>query len=385
MEKQPESKKYNILIVLYYYEPYISGVSIYAKRLAEGLTLSGHNVTILTSRYDAKLPKSEIINGVKVIRRPVALKINKGVIMPTFWFDVIMHSKNNDFINPHLPMPDTGLSSLFIAKRKQIVTYQCDINLKNSIIGKIIVKLSFALMRTQLIRCKKIVALSDDYFSNSKMRKYMNKEIQIYPPIEIAKFKKTDFSNLKDSLKIKQNTKIIGFVGRIVYEKGIEYLLNAIPYLKKNISNFKIIIAGDYNNIAGGSIKEELDILINKYPSTIQFTGFLNNSDLVSFYSMIDVLVLPSIDPLEAFGMVQVEAMLCGTPVVASNLPGVREVINKTGYGLLCKPKDSKEIAKNIVEIINNHNKYLPDRNTIKKVFNPSETILDYESIMNEP
>ena len=69
---------------------------------------------------------------------------------------------------------------------------------------------------------------------------------------------------------------------------------------------------------------------------------------------MIDGLVLPSVDPLEAFGMVQVEAMLCGTPVVASDMPGVREVISRTGFGRLVNRRDPQDIADNVAELLGN-------------------------------
>ncbi len=89
-----------------------------------------------------------------------------------------------------------------------------------------------------------------------------------------------------------------------------------------------------FKTIFESKIKSSLNKYIGKFPGRIIFTGYINDSELISFYSMIDILVLPSIDPLESFGLVQIEAMLCGTPVIASDMPGVREVIRKTGNGL---------------------------------------------------
>jgi glycosyltransferase involved in cell wall biosynthesis len=74
----------------------------------------------------------------------------------------------------------------------------------------------------------------------------------------------------------------------------------------------------------------------------------------VSFYNLIDVLVLPSVDPLEAFGMVQLEALFCRTPVVVSDLPGVREVVRKTGYGALIQKRDPQDIADKIFSLLDN-------------------------------
>ena len=93
---------------------------------------------------------------------------------------------------------------------------------------------------------------------------------------------------------------------------------------------------------------------------------------------MIDVLVLPSVDPLEAFGMVQIEAMLCGTPVVASDMPGVRVVIRKTGYGRLSNVRDSQDIADKLIEVLDNP--ILINRSQLT-VFDCDHSIDEYEKL----
>ncbi len=93
---------------------------------------------------------------------------------------------------------------------------------------------------------------------------------------------------------------------------------------------------------------DELEPYKTAYPDTIQFLGRVDMDELVRFYYDIDVLVLPSIDRLEAFGMVQVEAMSCGTPVVASDLPGVNTVVGQTGFGRIAQPRDPEDLALQI-------------------------------------
>jgi glycosyltransferase involved in cell wall biosynthesis len=73
-----------VLIALTYYRPHTSGLTIYAERLARALAERGHRVTVLTSQYDKSLPRTEYLHGVDVVRVPVAFRISKGVIMPTF-------------------------------------------------------------------------------------------------------------------------------------------------------------------------------------------------------------------------------------------------------------------------------------------------------------
>lgn len=233
-------------------------------------------------------------------------------------------------------------------------------------------------MNIILLRSKKIVVLSNDYFKYSYFKKYSDKAIQIYPPITLNNFKQKEYKYLQEKLNLEENTYKIGFVGRIVEEKGLQYLINSIEYLDLELNDYKIIIVGDYTKIAGGSIKKNLDKVVEQYPNKVIFTGFLSDEELVEFYSMINVLVLPSVDPLEAFGMVQVEAMACGTPVIASDRPGVREAINKTGYGYLVKPKDAKDIAKQILICIDNS--FSINKNNLE-IFDEKNCVIEYEKL----
>jgi glycosyltransferase involved in cell wall biosynthesis len=372
-----------VLMVLYYYHPYKSGLSAYAKNLAEGLVRSGYKVTVLTSRHDRTLPKTDTVNGVKILRRPVLLRLGKGVIMPTFWLDIIWHARRADVVNPHLPIADTGLSSLFIPRHKQVTTYHCDINLGDGLADRAITAVSLGLMRLQLGRSRVVVASSRDYLAHSKMSRYIGKTTQIYPPIAEAEFHPADAAPLFKRLGLREKSVKIGFVGRIVFEKGINYLLQSIPHLTKSLPDYEIIIVGDYQNIAGGSIKDQLDDYLERWPGQVTFTGFLADHEVAQFYTGIDVLVLPSIDPLEAFGMVQVEALLCGTPVVASDLPGVREVVKRTGYGRICKIKDPADIAQQIVSVVNDPRAYRPERSKVVEIFGADKTIAKYRGLMH--
>lgn len=97
-----------ILVVLTYYRPHTSGLTIYAERLAKALVRKGHQVTVLTSQYDKTLALEEECEGVKVVRVPVSFRISKGVIMPKFGLTATRLVNQHDVIQLHLPQFDAA-------------------------------------------------------------------------------------------------------------------------------------------------------------------------------------------------------------------------------------------------------------------------------------
>lgn len=374
-----------ILICLYYYEPYVSWLTIYAKNLAEWLVKKWHEVTIYCSQHDKVLPLKEEINWVKVIREKVLCSFWKWVIIPKFFIKASIMSKKFDVVNFHLPNADLWLASLFINKNKLIITYHCDINLWKWLINNFIQKISFILMNIALNKTKYIVWNSKKYFENSYFKKYINKFVQIYPPINFEWIDKWN-----EKIDITENSDIykIWFLWRIVYEKWINFLLEAI--LDKSLSekNIHLYIWWDFKNVRWWSVMWELTDLIEKTKDRVTFLWNIDKDQLKDFYSKIDVLVLPSIDPLESFWMVQVESMFNNTPVIASNMPWVSEVVEKTWFWLLSIPKSSKDLAKQILKMINSKENYKNFKwenilkNKVLTEFSFEKTLLDYENLM---
>lgn len=368
-----------VLIVLYYYHPYVSGLSLLAKQEAEGLAARGHEVTVLCLRHDASLVEHDHIGGVTVIRAEVLAKFGKGGVSADFLWKIVQLAKVNNIVNPHLPMAHFGLILPFIDTTKLIPQYHCDLNLGPGLAARLLQKFSCWSMEKTLARSHKIVVTTLDYFSHCHFAGYLEKARQIYPPIDQSRFGERDTVGLRHRLGIEGSPHLIGFVGRIVAEKGLPYLIGSIPFLARKYKNFMILIAGDYENVAGGSVKDDLNALIDQHSKYIRFTGYLGFDDLISFYNLIDVLVLPSVDPLEAFGMVQLEALYCGTPVVVSDMPGVREVVNKTGYGKLVRMRDSRDIAEKVSQL--REHPIEVDRRQLE-LFNVERSIDAYEKIM---
>lgn len=374
-----------ILMSLTYYLPYISGLSLYAQRIAEGLEEKGYQVEIFTSGYERFLKQQEKINGILVTRVPYFLKFNKGLIMPSWFWKGFKEVQECDCVICHLPQVE-GLWLLFLAKlfrKRSLVVYQCDVVLPNGGLNRVVEKALMVFGLTSCVLADKIVVSSLDYSRHSPvLSKFLDKLIEVCPPIK-------DFSAIKSregkiSGKMAGVGHRVGFVGRLSTDKGVEYLLDAIPFLEKGLGNFKVFLAGPQDAIGEKNYVKKIKELLRKYSQRVVLLGKLSDEELAFFYKNIEVLVLPSVNSTEAFGMVQAEAMLNSVPVIVSDLPGVRVPVKITKMGEIVPIKNSLAIAESIFRVLNNRKKYIKNYQEIKKLFDYQETLNQYEQVFSK-
>lgn len=374
-----------IVIGLYYYHPYISGLSVYTRRLAEALTRRGHQVTIVTSRYDAALPSDETIEGVRVRRVPVLFRLDKGALMPSFVATLLREGRTADVINLHLPMAEASLVAL-LAPRKTVITYHCDVRLnRRGVFGRFLEKAIFRSMRFAINRSRAAVTQSFDYAANTRvLRHVLDKVVVIPPPIPTCNGQvapEMSRSYFAQRAQVPPGAKVIGFVGRIVYEKGIDFLIHAFYDLMKQRDDVYLVIAGDYRDVAGGSVRRTLLRYLAGHEERIRFVGRISDAELDAFYRFMDVLALPSIDPLEAYGMVQVEAMLRGTPVVATDLPGVRTIVQRTGMGQIVPRRDPHALGIALAQVLDAGRRSDRPPSEVFRLLDLGDTTQQYEDL----
>ena len=144
------------------------------------------------------------------------------------------------------------------------------------------------------------------------------------------------------------NEKIILYVGRLVYEKGIQNLIAAMPKVLNNYHDSKLIIAGK-----GGMIDELRDEVRRlNIENKVYFTGYLNLTQVTKMYKCADVAVFPS--TYEPFGVVALEGMLSGTPVVVSDVGGLNEIVEHRVNGMKSYAGNQNSIADSILELLFN-------------------------------
>ena len=375
-----------ILLTATYYLPNVSGITIYIKVLAEELTKRGHEVTVLTSKHDSQTKSKEIINGVKIIRLPIWFYIGKGPIYPSFLFRSIKEINKNQIVNCHLPQPESLWLALWakILGKKVFLTHHTDLSFWKGLKNKLIDSGVFVCQYFAAALSDALIPYTKDYANHSYLLKNFSKKIKaIYPPIRFEKKENVELKNKIDKLT-KNKKYVIGFCGRIAKQKGIELLIESTKILDKKLGekNYIILMAGPTKVIG----ENYFDYLQEKYPKILnEKFVFLENIEreyLSNFYKKIDLLVLPSDDILESFGWVQVEAMKCGTPCVATNLPGMRVPVLETNFGSLFKNRNKNDLAKKLEEVLKNGKQYYQNKyNKDLKIFDYKNSIDDYEKM----
>lgn len=375
-----------ILIVLTYYRPHISGLTIYAERLAKAFARHGHDVTILTSQFEKTLPREEMVDGVRIIRAPVWFRLSKGVIMPTFGWLASRLVRQADVIQLHLPQFDAAGISLRgrILRKPTIITYHCDLLLPPGLFNRLAnLAVSFMNWLTAIFT-HRIVTYTQDYADNSEYLKTKKDKVTIIPPpVELPKSSQEKIDLFRKENNPEDQHPVIGMAARFATEKGVEILLDALPRVLVKYPKAVVQFVGPYKNIIGEEdYFSRLSPRIADYQKTgnWKFLGSLNPDQMAAFFPNLDVLVLPSLNSTEAFGLVQIEAMMNGIPCAASALPGVRQPVFRHGMGKIFPIGNSAALAESIIEIVGHKENFLTNLTSFG-IYEPDNVAREYERL----
>jgi glycosyltransferase involved in cell wall biosynthesis len=379
-----------ILIVLTYYRPHTSGLTIYAERLANAFARRGHSVTVLTSQYLPELPREEIQDGVRIVRVPVMFRLSKGVIMPAFGWMANQLVAEHDVIQLHLPQFDAAGVALRgrLLKKPTVITYHCDVRMPPGITSWAANQSVRVMNNLAALFTHRIVTYTRDYAENSAyLNRYLGKLHVIPPPVVLPQVSPAEVEAFRQENNPPNHRPVIGMAARFATEKGVEVLLGAMDRIIARFPDAMVQFAGPYKNIIG-----EEKYLARLMPCVEQyeraghwkFLGNLNPKQMAAFYPNLDVLVLPSLNSTEAFGLVQIEAMMNGVPCVASSLPGVRQPVTIHGMGKIIPIGDAPALAASLIEILDHPGKYRQDQDNLFTRYVPDAIAGEYEGLFEE-
>ena len=377
-----------ILTALTYYRPHVSGLTIYAERLARALVRRGHTVTVLTSQYERSLPRLEQMEGVGVIRVPVAARVSKGVLMPTIGLVATKLVLANDAIILHLPQLEASGIALRarLLRKPTVLTYHSELTLPKSPLSAVVERVVVGSNHVAAMLANVLCAYTEDFARHSRLLSaYLAKVRYILPPVAMPLVGPNDADAWRASHGINAQTPVVGVACRLAADKGIEFLLEALPRLRLEYPNLRVLHAGPVDDVVGEErYRQRVGPILRRFSDFYTCLGTLQPDEMAKFFSNCDVHVLPSVNSTETFGLVQIEAALCGTPTVASALPGVRVPTQMTGMGLTVPPRDPVSLANGILEVLAEPTKFLRPRGPIAAEFSPDVAAERYEGIFRE-
>ncbi len=294
-----------------YYFPDAGGIESVTLSLAKGAAMAGHRVSVVC--FEKTLAnKKEVIDGVHVIRAPVTKLLASQPLGFRYFWQCFSSAKNANLVHLHVPNMLAALCALFIPlKTRLLVHWHSDV-INKGWLGTILRPLESAVLR----RANSIIATSQVYADASETLAPFKSKITVVP-IGVPDTKhEGKGSPLSPVLEEKIGSKkIILAVGRLVPYKGFNVLVQAAEYLDKDSV---VVIVG------GGPLQDELQQAIQSggAKDRVVLAGRLSDAELHALFERASLYCLPSTYRAEAFGVVLLEAMTYGLPIVASDIPG---------------------------------------------------------------
>ena len=244
--------------------------------------------------------------------------------MPSYPLRIYQLLRTHDVVNIHIPLLETALVAKLagLAGVNIIATHHGDLILPSGIFNRMITRILFAFYQYLARRAARIIGYSDDYANNSYyLRPFRDKVLPIFPPVTMPEPQPERVCQLRREWR-RGYGPLIGFSGRFVQEKRPDLLIRSLEVINRRHPKARIVFAGEYDIRYEGTWRRHRQ-LVQRYHDQLLFLGLIRDKqELANFYAACDVLVLTS--DSECFALVQVESMLCGTPVVMTDVPGGR-------------------------------------------------------------
>jgi len=294
-----------------YYFPDTGGIESVTISLASGAVVAGHSVFVICFEK-SPANSDDVINGVRVIRTPIMKMIASQPLGFKYFSHCIRAARAADLIHLHFPNMLGAFCALFIGKKPQLLVHWHSDVINKGLLGKILRPLELALLR----RADCIVTTSPVYADASESLQPFKDKIAVVPiGVPDTKYEGTDLGLSASIVDQVRDKKIILSVGRLVPYKGFNVLIDAA----KHLSEGSVVVI-----VGGGPLQQELQqaVEIAGVGDRVVLAGRLSDAALHALFERATLYCLPSTYRAEAFGVVLLEAMTYGLPIVATDIQG---------------------------------------------------------------
>jgi glycosyltransferase involved in cell wall biosynthesis len=319
-----------------YYPPHVGGIETHLKALCEGLKTS-HDVQVFVA-HDRRLDQDEIVDGVAICRLGIQFKIAGAPVCPTMPWKI--RRARADIVHIHLPNPAGVIAILASGYHGLLLaTWHSDV-----VRQRRLAKMFEPIQRRFLANCRALIATSPNYVESSADLHRLKKRTVVIPyGIAVEEFRDLPADRVTAIRRGRSAPLLLG-VGRLVYYKGFEFLIRAMKQIDATL-----MLVGD------GQLRHSLERLAHELgvANRVEFLGEMQPREIVPYYHAADLFVLPSIARSEAFGIVQLEAMACGKPVVNTKLNSGVPFASLDGVtGITVEPANADALATAINRLL---------------------------------
>ncbi len=337
----------------------VGGIARHCLGLSQALARENHEVYVLTLDFPGA-PTDEEIGGVKVHRVRTELG-HPNFLTWTFLFNhfiekqvaMLSHTVDFDVIHIHDWLTaEVGISSKhFLGKPLVSTVHSTEIG-RAQVLHNPDSYMIDGIEWWMTFESKAVIVCSDSMKREIHSHFHLPLEkISVIPnAIETTKYQKnSERDSVRRRFGVSPHEKMVLFIGRLVPQKGVEYLIRAVPLIVKNHPETKFVIVGD------GWSKSYLESLAAStgFGDRIRFLGFVSDVDAAGLTLSADALVVPSV--YEPFGIVALEGMAAGVPVVAANVGGLAEIIEHDRTGILAYARNPDSISWGVNKILGDH------------------------------
>ena len=313
------------------YYPVLGGIENHVRLLAEAQARRGHEVTVLVTSLGPATVR-EVVNGVQVIKAGRLATVASAPL--SLALPLALRQLRPDVAHVHLPYPVGEMANWLLGRaRRTVMTYHSDVVRQRGWL-----RLYAPLLRRVLRAADCILVSSPQYLESSPFLAPVAAKCRLVPlGIEVERFLTADPVRVAD-LRGRLGRPLLLFVGRLRYYKGLQYLLPALLELPE--AQLAVVGTGPME-ATWKAQAAELGVA-----GRVHFVGEVDDADLGAYYHAADCFVLPACERSEAYGLVQVEAMAAGLPVVSTELGTGTSFVNLHGQtGLVVPPRDPHALA----------------------------------------